>query len=114
MNTTLLRAIPESSWQRTVITCAMLNGWRVHLVPDALYRRSFAVSKHGANQGDKGFPDLILCRPPRIVAIEVKAEAGRIRPEQQQWLDELSMVEGVETYIWRPRDWSEVEKVLSR
>jgi len=91
----------------------MFNGWRVHFVPDVLYRRSFATSNYGANQGDKGFPDLVLCRGDRCIVAELKSMAGRIRPEQQAWLDDLSQIPGIDVRIWRPSDMTRIMATLA-
>jgi hypothetical protein len=107
------RSITEASWSRQVVEIALRFGWRLHLVPDALYRRSFAVSHYGANQGHKGWPDLVLCKPPRLAIIELKAESGTVRPDQQAWLDDLAAC-GIETYTWKPHDVDTVIDVLSR
>ena len=47
-----------------------------------------------------GWPDLALCRPPRFLAVELKARRGRLSPEQVRWLEDLSRC-NIETYCWR-------------
>jgi hypothetical protein len=70
----------------------------------------------GANnretQGDAGLPDLILCKPPRLIFAELKSERGRVRAEQQAWLDALRQCAGVEVYLWRPSDWASIVETL--
>ena len=41
-------------------------------------------------QGDPGFPDLICCRPPRLVCIELKSERGVVMPSQAIWQERLA------------------------
>ena len=52
---------------------------------------------------DRGFPDLVLVKPPRVAFIELKTDAGRIRPEQQTWLDELELCDTVTSAVVRPK-----------
>ena len=40
----------------------------------------------------------------RILAVELKSAKGVLTPEQRAWLERLRRA-GVETRIWRPRDW---------
>jgi hypothetical protein len=63
-------------------------------------------------EGDKGHPDLVLVRPPRLVYAELKSDAGRLAAEQQAWLADLRAC-GVEAYVWRPGDWDAIEGLLA-
>lgn len=91
--------ISEREFQAMVIEFASLSQWLVYHTHDS--RRSHA-----------GFPDLTLVRPPRVVFAELKSERGRVMPQQQAWLDNLRECAGVESYLWRPSDWDELEDVL--
>lgn len=64
-------------------------------------------------EGDAGFPDLVLCRPPRLLFVELKSEHGRLKTQQRQWLNAL-LGTGVEVYVWRFKDWESgaVQRVL--
>jgi hypothetical protein len=73
-----------------------------------------------AKGSDHGFLDLTLLRPPRLVLAELKVPPNN-RPSdwQQVWLEyrrTLALFAGphlsIETYVWRPSDWSEIERVL--
>lgn len=68
----------------------------------------------GSKAIDAGFPDAILVKAGRVLAIEFKREDGKVSTAQSHWLLELSWLGRVETYVWRPRHWSsgEVERVL--
>ena len=90
--------VTERDFQATVLELATLLGWRHYHVPDS--RRSEA-----------GWPDLALWRPPRFLLAELKTERGRVRPIQQQTIEELKQC-ALEVYIWRPSNWSEIAKVL--
>jgi len=51
-----------------------------------------------------GFPDLTLVRDGHIIFAELKSQKGRIKKEQQAWLDRLQENGHVEVYLWRPSD----------
>ena len=87
----------ERAFQARVVALFDLLGWRVFHVHDS--RRSPA-----------GFPDLVLCRPGRLVFAELKAARGRVTPEQEAWLLALREA-GQRAYLWRPADWPEIEAV---
>lgn len=114
----------ERDLQDAIIEAARLFGWRV-----AHFR--VAKTKHGwrtpvAADG-AGFPDLVLVRGSRLIFAELKGDGGRVRPEQDLWLDALSLVASevemavadsnlrdltepyapsVEVFLWRPDDWT--------
>lgn len=103
-------AMSEADLQSAILDLAQLRGWRcVHFRP--------ARNKAGWRtplQGDPGWPDLTLCRPPRLLALELKSASGRVEPDQQAWLDALERC-GVEARVVRPRDWLDgtVEALLA-
>lgn len=59
----------------------------------------------------KGWPDLILVRGKRLIAAELKSDKGKLTSEQQDVLALLALA-GVETYVWRPADWTSIERTL--
>jgi hypothetical protein len=63
-------------------------------------------------RNDPGWPDLILIRRPRVLFVELKSDRGRLTDAQAQMLAELRACKQ-EVYVWRPRDWSKIEKILS-
>ena len=93
----------ERELQQAVLDCARLFGWRAYHTFDS--RRSA-----------RGFPDVVLVRPPRLLAAELKAEHGRLTLEQHRWLDALRACPGVEAVEWRPHDWTSgaIERALRR
>ncbi len=107
------RCVPvkEKAFQRTVVEYARLMGWRIHHTRPALAQSG---RWHTPLQGDRGLPDLILCRPPRLLFVELKANRQR-KPtlEQRAWLADLRAC-GVEVYLWTPEDWHAVRQVLAR
>lgn len=109
-------AISESSFQWRVREYAALAGWRSFSIPDS--RRASA----------RGWPDEVFAHPTsprqrlRVAYVEFKTDAGRVRPEQKEWLGILSAVaraanatagyEMVFCGIWRPNVWAEIQDYL--
>jgi len=63
-----------------------------------------------------GFPDRVLVRDRRVIFAELKREkkvATPLTDEQRRWLDALAGA-GCECYLWRPSDFEEVGRVLSK
>ena len=92
-------AISERDLTAYVRDIARACGWR---------RYHTFLSKHSP----AGFPDEVLVRPPRLVFAELKTARGRVKPEQQAWLEALRAVPGVEVFVWRPCDMDEILEVL--
>lgn len=100
----------EQQLQRAVIELARLLGWRV-----AHFRAAQTVNGWRTPvEGDgKGFPDLVLARAGRVIFAELKGAKGKLSPEQEAWLEELTG--GVYGWcVWRPADWADgtIELVL--
>ena len=93
----------ERQLSHSIVQLATRLGWRVHTLADSRSLRCH----------HPGFPDLILAKGTRLLAVELKAEKGRMRPGQQGWLDALALT-GAEAYLWRPCHWLDgtVEAVL--
>lgn len=101
--------VTEAEFLEQVLDAARIFRWRT-----AHFRPSRTA--HGwrtAVQGDgKGFPDLILTRPPRLVIAELKSAKGQVEHDQKEWINDLASCDGVEMYVWRPADLDEVIAVL--
>lgn len=95
---TTATAITEAAYSRRITDMANLLGLRWHHEQDS--RRS-----------KPGFPDLVLCGPKGVLFLEVKTDTGRIKPEQQAWIDALRGA-GQDALIVRPCHWTDVEKLL--
>ena len=93
----------ERALSKAVVELATRLGWRVHTLSDSRSLRSH----------HPGFPDLFMVRGEIALAVELKADKGRMRPGQQEWLDALEGV-GMLVYVWRPKDWQDgtVERKL--
>ena len=59
-----------------------------------------------------GEPDRRFIKPPRVVWAELKTSRGKVSPMQAHVLGLLRQCPGVETYLWYPADWPEIERVL--
>ena len=96
-------AVKEDDFLAAVTELATLTGWLVYHTYDS--RRSQA-----------GFPDLVLARGDRLIFAELKTDRGRIRPSQRLWLERLGAIAdqqpNVQVYLWRPKDWPGIEKIL--
>jgi hypothetical protein len=95
----IVASVTEKQFQAQVLDLARLLGWRVY--HPWLSVRSAA-----------GFPDLVLCRPPRLILAELKTARGRLSPAQEEWLAALRACPGVEVHVWRPMDWDAIIRVL--
>ena len=82
----------EAELQKLVMDAARMAGWVCYHVG-----RSDL-----AQVSDRGFPDLVLVRPPRIALVELKSEKGRVRREQRVWLDALQICDTVTSAVVRP------------
>ena len=103
--TTTRRAIDatlsEGEWQQQIIDYAELRGWMVFHDTDSRKNR-------------RGFPDLVLIRPPDVIFLECKTEAKRSKPspEQAEWIRKLKLCRRIQADIARPRHWPDIEKAL--
>lgn len=102
--------ISEGDFLGQVIDLAHVYGWKVaHFRP--------AQTKYGWRtpvQADgKGFPDLVMLKPPRLVFAELKSEKGKLSPEQEGWLSLLKGIKGIEVYCWKPKDFESIVDILT-
>jgi hypothetical protein len=104
--------LTERQFQDQVVALARLCGWRVMHSRPALDRRGRWST---AILGDSGYPDLTMVRSGRLLLVELKVGKNKPSPEQRAWLDLLDQVMGdaVAVYVWTPKDWSEIQRVLS-
>lgn len=109
------KSMSESQWTAHAIALLQAQGWTVAHFRPAMTKRGRWVTPV---QGDgAGFPDLLCVRSQvgsaepsaRLLAIELKAERGRMTDGQRLWLDLLGAVPGGEAYCLRP---SERERLL--
>lgn len=99
MTTTTALEVTEREFLRQVSELARLFQWRV-------YHPWLSI------HSERGWPDVALCRPPRLVLAELKREKGKTTPSQDEWLALLAGCPGVETYLWRPSDFDRMAEIL--
>ena len=100
----------EKDWQRRVIELAKLFGYRIYHHRPAMVGKRIVT----ALEGDAGLPDLLLCRPPRLIFAELKVGRNVLSEGQVEWLAWLRGVPNVESYVWRPEQWEDVIEILRR
>jgi hypothetical protein len=94
-----LPAISEKEFMRQVSDLARIFGWRV-------YHPWLSI------HSERGWPDVAICKPPRLILAELKTERGKTTPHQDEWLAMLAACPGVETYLWRPSDLDGIARCL--
>jgi hypothetical protein len=99
--------VNERQWQGKVLELAELYGWLWYHAPDNIPRGP----KGQKQKIPRGFLDLVLVKGQRLLFAELKAEGGRLRPEQKTWMRTLCLA-GQEVALWRPTDLAEVIAVL--
>jgi len=101
----------EAELQDAIADYARIIGYTVAHFSTAISPRGQHITpvKYDA----KGFPDLVLVRPPRLIFVELKSAKGTVSPDQKWWLDRLDGCPGAEVYQWRPADWpNNVTRIL--
>ncbi len=91
--------LSERDFQRHVLDLAAMFRWSVYHP---------ALSKWS----ERGWPDLAMVRPPRLILAELKRENGGTSPHQDRWLAMLGACPGFETYLWRPSDLERIVEIL--
>ncbi len=91
-------SITEKEWLRQVSEVARLYGWRA-------YHPWLSI------HSERGWPDVALCGPPRLILAELETEKGKTTPHQDEWLALLAGCP-IEVYLWRPSDFETVAEVL--
>ena len=93
--------ITEKVWQKQVEGLAKTLGYT------KIYHTFFS------RWSDKGFPDLVLVKPNRLIFAELKREKGKLTDSQREWLKALEEA-GAECYVWYPHQWDEIAEILRR
>lgn len=101
--------LTEAQFTRQVIQYARLCGWRVLHIRPARTNKGWRTPVQGDGVG---WPDLFLVRRDRALALELKSDKGRTRPEQMAWLGALEEA-GVCSYVIEPSDWPWLENYLA-
>lgn len=93
------RPLSERDFQRQVLDLARIYRWR-------------AYHPMLSKWSERGFPDLTLVRPPRLIFAELKRDRGQTTIHQDEWAQLLAGCPGVEYYLWRPSDLDAIALVL--
>jgi hypothetical protein len=100
--------VNEFIFQQDFLALAKELGWRRCHFDSAWSRGRFRTPV----SGDNGLPDNILTNGRRVIWAELKTGRGSLSPEQRTWI-ELLRSAGQAVYVWRPKDWNEIVRVLS-
>jgi hypothetical protein len=103
--------ITEAEFKNVVISIAKRYGWLIHHdLPAQNSRGKWATHI----QGDAGFPDLLMVHPVsgKILAVELKAEKGKLSPLQKRWLMAFD-VSATFNSVWKPSDMEYILYTLS-
>lgn len=101
-------AVRGKALQKSVIDMAHLYHWSVvHNPPVETKHRGWTTALAA---DAKGFPDLLLFRE-RVVAIEIKGDGDRLKPEQAVWGERIQRA-GIEWYVVTPADWPDKVKEI--
>ena len=101
----------EAEFKNVVISIAKRYGWLIHHdLPAQNGRGKWATHI----QGDAGFPDLLMVHPVsgKILAVELKAEKGKLSPLQKRWLMAFD-VSATFNSVWKPSDMEYILYTLS-
>lgn len=97
--TTLASLVTEAQFQSALLEMGERLKWMCYHVYDS--RRSVP-----------GFPDIVAVHPDYgVVFLELKTVKGRVKPEQQRWIDTLTAA-GQRAYIVRPTDMDFLESMF--
>jgi hypothetical protein len=91
--------ISETQFTTQIVSLTKMFGWR-------RYHTWRSINSPA------GFPDEVLVRRERLIFAELKAENGKVSALQQEWLDDLARVPGLEVYVWRPSQLAEITGIL--
>lgn len=69
---------------------------------------------HDSRRSREGFPDLVIVAEPMVLFTELKIPPNRATPAQAEWLERTGACTVVESRLWTPADWPEIESMLTR
>ncbi len=110
----LYKNVSESIFQTDVIKIARDLGYEVyhHTTAGTRCRKCGEYSNRGRIVTSKGFPDLVLIRPDRLIYAELKSRTGKQAPEQKHW-QALLEANGAEYHLWKPENLDELIEELA-
>lgn len=100
----------EDDLLTAIVEWAGLRGWMIH------HDRRSDLARQ---QGDAGFPDLVLARYPRVLFVELKSEREQLTREQMAWVLAIAgqkpderLPGHPEYFLWRPSDLDRAIEIL--
>lgn len=103
----LAQTITEADFQANVITYAQLRGWKVMHTRPAQTNNGYRTAVSGDGQG---FFDLVLMRD-RVIFAELKVKNRKQTRHQLAWYEQAKTA-NAEVYVWHPKHWPEIERIL--
>lgn len=100
--------ISEDDFSDRVVSYAQDHRWRVLHIRPARTSKGWRTPVSGDGNG---FPDLVLVRE-RVLFAELKSAKGVMSQDQKDWLFAL-MNANAPYFLWRPSDWSDIERILA-
>lgn len=88
----------EKEFQASVIEEAKANGFRVY-------------HTHDSRRSEKGFMDLVIAKPGRVLVSELKIGGNTPAVDQAWWLGVFQSV-GIPAHLWYPRDMDRIRQIL--
>lgn len=99
------RPSPEKEFQQRLVALLHAHGY----VVEHTYKLRCEDGSWRTGNTLKGKPDLTAWRPPRVLAIELKASGGRVRPEQQACLSWFAGIPNARALVLSPDDdWEQI------
>ena len=101
--------ISEAEFLRQVIELAELLHWEVAHFRPAQTSKGWRTPVQGSL--GKGWPDLVLAKPGRLLFAELKRDGRKPTPEQGRVLAMLAAT-GAEVWQWMPADFDAIAEIL--
>ena len=102
----------ERLFTNEVIALARDHNWTVFHLHDQDSYENYRKIATGS-----GFPDLIMHRAINrgqasmvVAELKVDSDYSSVKPHQEEWLNAYRQF--IPTFVWRPSDWDEIERVL--
>ena len=74
---------------------------------------AYFVKYFGCGYTQAGVPDILCCYKGKFIAIEVKAQKGRVSELQKYNIEQIQKAGGI-AFVSRPSDFEEFKKMLDK
>lgn len=104
----------EEDFQKEVLNMAYALGWQSWHFRDSrrqIRDRATGEVRFVGDDGAKGFPDLVMAGRGQVLFRELKSDTGTVELAQLGTLFALED-NGGNVDVWRPRDWTLIERTL--